>query len=567
MRSFCGVITIFAVAAFTLSPHAQAAPEVLAAVFQQPKTSPHKGKTKRQPLLPVPEEYKIYFHAKAVLAHPVDMVTMEAVERDILTSRLHATSRTLEKDLDEVFYALEIKRGTRLLTKKSWNLGLESFRRGLSGLAPFKWIYYWDETDSKQLSIACTHKNADENCLAMAKKLMEAFPKAANETKVLRDLTFPTPTVVADYSSDRLNNQTYIEKVEKDEVDFQDVLGFFEAGKDIDLLKSAKAFLVNYPKSALRFRATFLMAESLYRTGGKKDATPLYQSLIDQTPLSFYAIVSSERLGKSLSTQVNKNPLTIDPDSFNPNAAEKTILARAKGLFDHRNYDEAGIELDTLLRVRNYSTDFLLYLTRFAYDANQNLSSFRFVNELIQRKYDDLLSSDILNIVFADRYSKEIEEEATIDHVDPLLVVSLMKQESGFKAPILSSSGALGLMQLMSFTALEVSPDLKLRTLKDPKTNIRVGTKYLQSLLDKYEGNIPFALAAYNAGPTKVAKWKRDLKPDASMIDFIESIPYRETREYVMAILRNRYWYEYLRGAPTLSVSDSWKSPSAYPGK
>jgi soluble lytic murein transglycosylase len=259
--------------------------------------------------------------------------------------------------------------------------------------------------------------------------------------------------------------------------------------------------------------------------------------------------------------KVNKEALTIDRNEFNPNPTERLTLLRAQGLFDHKNYEEVGIELDTLIRVRNYSTDFLLYLTRFAYDSNQNLSSFKFVNELIQRKYENLLSTDILALVFPDRFGKEIETEATLNHVDPLLVVSLMKQESGFKAPILSSSGALGLMQLMSFTALETVPDMKLRMLKDPQTNIHVGTKYLASLLDKYEGNIPFALAAYNAGPNRVAKWKKDLKPDSSMIDFIESIPFKETREYVMAILRNRYWYEYRRGAPALSLSDSWKVP------
>jgi soluble lytic murein transglycosylase-like protein len=564
MRSFSSISTIVALAANLLNPSAHAAPEVLAAAFQQPKAIGHKGRMKRPALLPIPEEYKIYFRAKAVLARPFDLKIMESVEREILESRMHAQSKTLEKELDEIFYALEIKRGTRMLTKKLWASGLESYQRGLSGLAPFKWIYYWDETDSKQLSIACTRKNADENCFALAKKVLDAFPKVALETNLLRGLNFPTPTPapLVEGSNDRLS-QTYTEKIEKDEVDFQEVLGFFQNAKDIDLLKSAKAFVVNYPKSALRFRATFLMAESFYRTGSKKEAQPLYQSLIDQTPLSFYAIVSSERLGLSLRDQVKKDPTMIDPDLFNPNAADKKILARARGLFDHRNYDEVGIELDTLFRVRNYTTDFLLYLTRFAYDSNQNLSSFRFVNELIQRKYDRLLSSDILGIVFADRYSKEIAEEAALDHVDPMLVVSLMKQESGFRAPILSSSGALGLMQLMSFTALETEPELKLRTLKDPKTNIHVGTKYLQSLLEKYDGNIAFALSAYNAGPNRVAKWRRDLKPDASMIDYIESIPYHETRDYVMAILRNRYWYETLKGLPVQSVSDSWKVPPA----
>jgi soluble lytic murein transglycosylase len=202
---------------------------------------------------------------------------------------------------------------------------------------------------------------------------------------------------------------------------------------------------------------------------------------------------------------------------------------------------------------------------KFAFEANQNLVAFKLANELIQRKYDRLLSSDFIDLIFPDRFVKEIEEQATLNKVDPLVVISLMKQESGFKAPILSSSGALGLMQLMPFTAIDTKKDLYLTTLKDPATNIAVGTKYLGSLLDKYEGNIPYALAAYNAGPNRVAKWKReqkaDVKPDVSMIEWIESIPYKETRDYVMSILRNRFWYQYRKGVQPESIFKVWLKP------
>jgi soluble lytic murein transglycosylase-like protein/TolA-binding protein len=540
-----------------------AKPEVLAALFQQPKplkTGKGKAKVKVAPLLPIPEEYRTYFKAKNLLEHPTDTAAIEAVEREILLSKLHAQSRTLEKDLEDVFYALEIKRGTRLLRKKARVQGLESYHRGLAGLSQFKWIYYWDENDSKELSTVCKlAKKPDEMCFALAKKISDAFPKTALETKALRELTYPASSLVpSEVTGDRLS-QTYSEKKEKDEEDFQDVLAFYLAGKDIDLAKSAKEFISAYPKSLLRFRATFLMAESFNRTGSKKEATPLYQSLIEQSPLSFYAIVSSERLGVNLRDKVKKDPILVDSESFNPSLLEKITLERAKSLFGHKNFDEVGTELDTLIRFRNYNLDFLLYLTRFAYDANQNLVSFKFINELIQRRYDNLLSADLIAVLFPDRFLKEIEEQATLNKIDPLVVISLMKQESGFKAPILSSSGAMGLMQLMPFTAIDTKKDVVLRTLKDPKPNIEVGTKYIASLMDKYDGNIPFALAAYNAGPHRVSKWRKEQKPDINMIDFIEAIPFKETRDYVMAILRNRYWYQYRKGVPLQSVFDAWK--------
>ena len=82
--------------------------------------------------------------------------------------------------------------------------------------------------------------------------------------------------------------------------------------------------------------------------------------------------------------------------------------------------------------------------------------------------------------------------------------------------------------------------------------------------MDKYSNNAVYALAAYNAGPHRVAKWRKDAKPDWTMIEFIEAIPYKETRDYVMSILRNRYWYQYRRKLPLKSVFEAWTSvPSA----
>ena len=89
------------------------------------------------------------------------------------------------------------------------------------------------------------------------------------------------------------------------------------------------------------------------------------------------------------------------------------------------------------------------------------------------------------------RSLKEIADQSKVSQIDPLLVVSLMKQESGFKGGILSTSGAAGLMQLMPFTALEVQKDLELRKLREPVKNIEIGTRYLASLLnDKFNGNV-----------------------------------------------------------------------------
>ena len=103
-------------------------------------------------------------------------------------------------------------------------------------------------------------------------------------------------------------------------------------------------------------------------------------------------------------------------------------------------------------------------------------------------------------------------------------------------------------MQLLHGTAREIAngSDLKVkaRDLYDPEINIRLGLQYLKTMLDRYDGRLYLALAAYNAGPHRVDRWLQDF-PDAGEEEFIEMIPFTETRTYVKNILRNYFFYRY----------------------
>ena len=131
--------------------------------------------------------------------------------------------------------------------------------------------------------------------------------------------------------------------------------------------------------------------------------------------------------------------------------------------------------------------------------------------------------------------------------MEPAIVLALMRQESSFDEQIVSPAGARGLMQLMPATAIAVArklgdtPELAALT-SSPDTNMRLGTAYLRSLQDQF-GALPLALAAYNAGPRRVQDWvtaNGDPRTgDISMIDWIELIPFNETRNYVQRVLEN----------------------------
>jgi soluble lytic murein transglycosylase len=133
--------------------------------------------------------------------------------------------------------------------------------------------------------------------------------------------------------------------------------------------------------------------------------------------------------------------------------------------------------------------------------------------------------------------------------VQPALILGLMRQESSFDPQITSHAGAQGLMQLMAPTAAQLAHNLHAQAtpLSDPQINMRLGEAYFAGLLAQFGGVVPFAVAAYNAGPHRVHVWLpgniAGTGPDA-MIDWIELIPYAETRNYVQRVLESAAIYQ-----------------------
>ena len=134
--------------------------------------------------------------------------------------------------------------------------------------------------------------------------------------------------------------------------------------------------------------------------------------------------------------------------------------------------------------------------------------------------------------------------------LDPYMVASLIRQESEFNPGAVSNKSAYGLMQLLpsvgkSMAKQEGIHHFETNQLLDPSTNIRLGTLYLKHTLDKFGGQPEYAFAAYNAGDERVVDWQ-SIGHYRDMDEFVESIPFTETREYVQAIVRNQQIYREL---------------------
>jgi soluble lytic murein transglycosylase len=151
-------------------------------------------------------------------------------------------------------------------------------------------------------------------------------------------------------------------------------------------------------------------------------------------------------------------------------------------------------------------------------------------------------------------FKAELEKWAHQHGVDPFKLAGLIRQESEFNAKAVSRASARGLTQIMPATGRELSRRLRIQPystqrLFDPNLNLQLGTFFLKTLLDKWNGRWELALAAYNAGPGRAAEWATwgDFQ---ELAEFVEIIPFAETHDYVQIVLRNAEFYRLLYGSP-----------------
>jgi len=155
---------------------------------------------------------------------------------------------------------------------------------------------------------------------------------------------------------------------------------------------------------------------------------------------------------------------------------------------------------------------------------------------------------DDVELRFPLTYADKIYQNSTQQNLNPSIVFGMIRRESAFNEKAHSPVGARGLMQIMPKTAQHIAKNLKERwrgsnSLYNPATNLKYGSYYYQKLLDRFDGHYAIALAAYNAGPERVKQWLPEDETIPADI-WIETIPYHETREYVISVLAYTLIYQ-----------------------
>ncbi len=398
-----------------------------------------------------------------------------------------------------------------------------------------------------------------ELCQPWIIRLVSQFPKSSEEYKTL-DEAFPSIVSLGRPNYMTEKRTTTYSSPEADTAAFDAAMAQYLDGKTDDALKSFQLLLDNYPRSAHRYRASFWIGKSYLKEKEPEKAKKVFTDLMKDSPLTFYGLAAALSSDQSIEKLFDtKLPDAVSRDNY-AIPQEAVRLKRAEKLIVEGVHEFAIQELKEIKARDTAPSPYLFYLASLNSEAQNHGGAFGLLSELIHRKFDGIYSTYGLRLVFPVVYLDLIKKNAQAIDLDPVLALSLMKQESAFEAAVHSRSGASGLMQLMPFTAVETEPTVKRADLLDPDTNIRVGTKYLKKMLVRYNGNISLALAAYNAGPGAVDRWIRDGRTKAGgPLEFIEQIPYRETREYVGTIIRNYFWYSHLlRGDSFKRLEQFW---------
>ncbi len=281
-----------------------------------------------------------------------------------------------------------------------------------------------------------------------------------------------------------------------------------------------------------------------------------YDQLFKANPLGFHTL--SVTKGNSL--LVGNLELPIDPIVKTRVTKDSNLNAWIEAIEDLEKIgNQKGVmKLLSPVRVRSEYLDRIepavsLYLATFAYRIKDSLSLFRLLDSVF-RTQNEYVVNATLKLFYPLKYLNVISEN--VKRVNPFLITALIRQESAFQEQVKSRVGAMGLMQLMPRTARLMDRSVNKKKLMNPETNIRVGVRYFEMLVDRFEGDVELALAAYNAGPEAVDRWKKRY-PMTNRLLFLDLIPYSETRNYVTLIGRNYYWYSkiYANDAKSILVN------------
>jgi soluble lytic murein transglycosylase len=301
------------------------------------------------------------------------------------------------------------------------------------------------------------------------------------------------------------------------------------------------------PIAALKPR--YWAARAVEAMGRGRTGRNEMKALARDWPLSYYGWRAQQRLGEN---RVRARPSSPVPRAGATEALDEARLYRALLLFEAGYVDSVRRELEPLASGPCAVDDCVRLGSLLV-----GVGDYHRAQQLVVGAYPGFLGQGIRAgyealfwlswpPAYADLVRTSLPES---ERVDPALVWAIMREESGFRPGVMSSAGAMGLLQLMPETARRTAARMGAAALEDsemlfaPATNIALGSAYLDYLAERFPGQTSAVIASYNAGPAAVASWRKGAPEKIEDDVWVEEIPYAQTRSYVRRVLRSLHAY------------------------
>lgn len=297
----------------------------------------------------------------------------------------------------------------------------------------------------------------------------------------------------------------------------------------------------HYRNPNVKRQSAYWIARSLERLGKKEEAGAIYRTLSSAPYDDVYAKFAEQRGAPH--AEATNNPLTMNRPDWRDIAEqnmprELRLAYELTALADARDA-RAEILANRSRKNQPFADALMAELYNYSGDMLSMMRALRSAFPQLATVEQDSVPAYFLKMYYPIKYQDAIRKFSKKNGLDPHLVMGLIHQESFYNPRTKSSAGALGLMQLMPATGKELGARVFHRfdvgQLTNPQVNIELGTMHFRYLVDLLGGKIELAIASYNAGQGNVLKWRR-AAPSKPMDEFLESIPFAETRNYVKRV-------------------------------
>ncbi len=448
-----------------------------------------------------------------------------------------------------------------------------SYEKNPSGMFADDSLYY--------KGMALTNLGRDDEAISYYKKLLNLFPSSNFSDDALYRIGR-----IYSLREDFTNSAVYFKRIPA-EYPSGDKLP--EALWELGLIQyrsgdygSAKATFSSYSSSykgtSLEEKGLFWQAKCCQNLGEDDMAAELYKEIIDLCSYSYYTFASSdmlEQMGINADIKKVNNELNpensgssiIIPDlSYTPEEdtqlnTDSTIdkeggvshINKAIELLNLEFFNSASLEIKAANSELEENPESTIEIATLFLESNNYSSSINIIGKNLKKlksELDEHYIDYIYYLYYPYGYKDIVREYSNQYNLDPLFTLAVIRQESNFMPDAISYAGARGLMQIMPSTGEGIAGqidilDFDVSMLLDPETNIKMGTFYLRQQLDNFSQNKFYCLGAYNGGPGRMSGWVSN-RGSQDIDEFIESISYEQSREYIKRVMGHYYFYQML---------------------